>query len=56
MRPRTAAVLAWSLWLLSTAGGVAFVVIEACVAPDDLSPVSRKYIQASARHGRWVRA
>src|SRR5262249_12645741 len=28
-----------------------FVVIEACVAPDDLSPVSRKYIQASARHG-----
>jgi len=33
-----------------------FVVIEACVAPDDLSPVSRKYIQASARHGRWVRA
>jgi TPP-dependent 2-oxoacid decarboxylase len=33
-----------------------FVVIEACVLPDDLSPVSRKYIQASARHGRWVRA
>ena len=26
-------------------------MIEACVAPDDLSPVSRKYIQASARHG-----
>jgi TPP-dependent 2-oxoacid decarboxylase len=33
-----------------------FVVIEACVQPDDLSPVSRKYIQASARHGSWVRA
>jgi TPP-dependent 2-oxoacid decarboxylase len=33
-----------------------FVVIEACVLPDDLSPVSRKYIQASARHGRWIRA
>ncbi|HJW68787.1 MAG TPA: thiamine pyrophosphate-binding protein [Candidatus Binatia bacterium] len=33
-----------------------FVVIEACVLPDDLSPVSRKYIQASANHGRWVRA
>ncbi len=32
-----------------------FVVIEACVAPDDHAPVSRKYIQASARHGRWVR-
>jgi TPP-dependent 2-oxoacid decarboxylase len=29
-----------------------FVVIEAVVAPDDLSPVSRKYIQASARKGR----
>jgi len=33
-----------------------FVVVEACVAPEDLSPVSRKYIQASARHGRWVRS
>jgi TPP-dependent 2-oxoacid decarboxylase len=33
-----------------------FVVIEAVVAPDDHSPVSRKYIEASARHGRWVRA
>jgi TPP-dependent 2-oxoacid decarboxylase len=29
-----------------------FVVIEARIAPDDLSPVSRKYIQASARQGR----
>ncbi len=29
-----------------------FVVIEAIVAPDDLSPVSRKYIEASARRGR----
>jgi indolepyruvate decarboxylase len=29
-----------------------FVLIEAVVAPDDLSPVSRKYIQASARQGR----
>jgi thiamine pyrophosphate-dependent acetolactate synthase large subunit-like protein len=28
-----------------------FAVIEAVVAPDDLSPVSRKYIQASARQG-----
>jgi TPP-dependent 2-oxoacid decarboxylase len=28
-----------------------FVVIEARVAPDDHSPVSRKYIQASARRG-----
>jgi len=27
-------------------------LIEAIVAPDDLSPVSRKYIQASARQGR----
>jgi len=33
-----------------------FVLIEARVMPDDLSPVSRKYIQASARHGRWARA
>jgi len=31
-----------------------FVVIEAIVSPDDLSPVSRKYIEASARHGRVV--
>jgi indolepyruvate decarboxylase len=30
-----------------------FVVIEACVPPDDHSPVSRKYIEASARQGRW---
>jgi len=29
-----------------------FVLIEVMVAPDDLSPVSRKYIAASARHGR----
>jgi indolepyruvate decarboxylase len=29
-----------------------FVVIEACVSPDDLSPVSRKYIAASARRGQ----
>jgi len=29
-----------------------FVVIEAIVRPDDLSPVSRKYIAASARRGR----
>ncbi len=28
-----------------------FVVIEACVAPDDQSPISRKYIRASAHHG-----
>jgi len=27
-------------------------VIEAIVRPDDLSPVSRKYIEASARRGR----
>jgi indolepyruvate decarboxylase len=33
-----------------------FVVIEAIVAPDDLSPVSRKYIEASARKGRVVAA
>jgi indolepyruvate decarboxylase len=31
-----------------------FVVIEAIVDPDDLSPVSRKYIATSARHGRVV--
>jgi indolepyruvate decarboxylase len=29
-----------------------FVVIEALVAPDDHSPVSRKYIRASAKRGR----
>jgi indolepyruvate decarboxylase len=29
-----------------------FVVIEALIDPDDLSPVSRKYIAASARRGR----
>lgn len=28
-----------------------FAVVEICVAPDDLSPVSRKYIGASARRG-----
>ncbi|HLY38433.1 MAG TPA: thiamine pyrophosphate-dependent enzyme, partial [Candidatus Binatia bacterium] len=31
-----------------------FVVIEAIVDPEDLSPVSRKYIATSARHGRAV--
>jgi indolepyruvate decarboxylase len=29
-----------------------FVIIEALIAPDDHSPVSRKYIQASIRKGR----
>jgi indolepyruvate decarboxylase len=29
-----------------------FVLIEALIRPDDLSPVSRKYIAASARRGR----
>jgi indolepyruvate decarboxylase len=29
-----------------------FVVIEALIRPDDLSPVSRQYIAASARRGR----
>jgi indolepyruvate decarboxylase len=29
-----------------------FVLIEARISPDDLSPVSRKYIAASARRGR----
>jgi indolepyruvate decarboxylase len=33
-----------------------FVVIEAIVHPDDLSPVSRKYIAGSARHGRVAAA
>jgi thiamine pyrophosphate-dependent acetolactate synthase large subunit-like protein len=28
-----------------------FVLIEACVAPDDHSPLSRKYIERSARRG-----
>ena len=42
--------------LAEAARSRSFVLIEACVAADDLSPVSRKYIQASARHGRWVRA
>jgi indolepyruvate decarboxylase len=32
-----------------------FVIIEALIRPDDLSPVTRKYIAASARRGR-VRA
>ena len=31
-----------------------FVLIEAHIRPDDLSPVSRKYIAASARRGRVV--
>jgi TPP-dependent 2-oxoacid decarboxylase len=31
-----------------------FVLIEARIDPDDLSPVSRKYIAASARHGQIV--
>jgi indolepyruvate decarboxylase len=42
--------------LVEAARSRCFVLIEACVAADDLSPISRKYIQASARHGRWVRA
>ena len=29
-----------------------FVVIESRVEPDDLSPISRRYIQASARKAR----
>ncbi|HEV7730632.1 MAG TPA: thiamine pyrophosphate-binding protein [Candidatus Binatia bacterium] len=29
-----------------------FVIIEACIAPDDHSPISRKYIQASAGKGK----
>jgi indolepyruvate decarboxylase len=33
-----------------------FVVIEALVNPEDLSPVSRKYIEASVRHGRIAAA
>jgi indolepyruvate decarboxylase len=32
-----------------------FVIIEARLAADDLSPISRKYIQASARKGRRSR-
>jgi indolepyruvate decarboxylase len=42
--------------LADAARSRSFVLIEARVMPDDLSPVSRKYIQASARHGRWARA
>jgi indolepyruvate decarboxylase len=33
-----------------------FVIIEACVAPNDLSPVSRKYIEASGRKASRVRS
>ena len=40
--------------LAEAARSDSFVVIEAIVSPDDLSPVSRKYIEASARHGRVV--
>jgi indolepyruvate decarboxylase len=39
--------------LAAAARQKSFVVIEARVRPDDHSPVSRKYIEASARHGRW---
>src|SRR5262249_49207817 len=42
--------------LAEAARSRSFVLIAACVAADALSPISRKYIQASARHGRWVRA
>ena len=42
--------------LAEAARSRSFALIEARVMPDDLSPVSRKYIQASARHGRWARA
>ncbi len=38
--------------LVEAARTKTFVVIEARLAPDDLSPVARKYIQASARRGR----
>jgi TPP-dependent 2-oxoacid decarboxylase len=38
--------------LVEAARTPTFVVIEAVVGPDDLSPVSRKYIAASARRGR----
>jgi indolepyruvate decarboxylase len=38
--------------LAAAAGVPSFVLIEVLVRPDDLSPVSRKYIAASARHGR----
>jgi len=41
--------------LLEAARMRSFVLIEACVPSDDLSPVSRKYIQASARRGRGSR-
>jgi indolepyruvate decarboxylase len=33
-----------------------FVIIEACVAPNDLSPVSKKYIEASGRKASRVRS
>src|SRR5204863_246477 len=36
----------------AAAGLESFVVIEAIVRPDDLSPVSRKYIETSARRGQ----
>jgi indolepyruvate decarboxylase len=42
--------------LVAAARSDRFVVIEAIVSPDDLSPVSRKYIEASARKGRVVAA
>src|SRR5438874_714383 len=38
--------------LAAAAGLESFVVIEAIVRPDDLSPVSRKYIETSARRGQ----
>ena len=38
--------------LAAAAGLESFVVIEAIVHPDDLSPVSRKYIETSARRGQ----
>jgi len=42
--------------LAEAARSRSFVVIETCIRPDDHAPVSRKYIEASARHGRWVRS
>jgi TPP-dependent 2-oxoacid decarboxylase len=41
--------------LLEAARCPHFVLIEARIDPDDLSPVSRKYIEASARRGRVAR-
>jgi indolepyruvate decarboxylase len=41
--------------LLEAARCPHFVLIEAQIDPDDLSPVSRKYIEASARRGRVAR-